>query len=130
MGKKKSGVLMVLLAFTFPLLVPLPARALTGNAAAQSWYSKFELNGNDWKVTFLIPKNVRQNGFVVQSSGDKENLVVSRSTFERLSYSSTMDKVIMTTGFRARFFAFYEFFPHSDIKLNSFACSLRIYYWT
>lgn len=130
MSKKKFTVLAIVLSVMLQILAARPAQALTGNAAAQTWYAQWEPGGNDWKVIFLIPSAVRQNGFAVQSSRYIENLVVSRSTFERQRLGNGMDKVTMTTGFRARAWVGYETIPWSNINLNSFARSLRIYYWT
>jgi hypothetical protein len=127
MRKLKPAFLTILLVVALLMVAAPPVQAGTGSAAAMTWSSKWELNGNDWKVIFLIPSVSR--GYVVQSSDYKANLAVSNSTFVRQWYGGGWDKVTMTTGFRARLYAGYEYFPHSDAKLKTFACSMRIYYW-
>lgn len=129
MSKKKSALWVILLVITWQMMAAQPVRAGTGNAAPITWGSKWEPLGSDWKVIFLVPSSVRQNGYVVQSSKYTENLVVSRSTLERKPYGGGMDMVTMTTGFRARLWFGYEVFPYSNARLDTFAKSLRIYYW-
>src|SRR6185503_12954998 len=126
MNRKAPHLVAILLVVTLQILSASPAVALTGNAVPVRWYSQWEWDGNDWKVVFLIPRAARNNGFAVLASGSVENLVVSRSTFNRERYNAACDKVTMTTGARARLYARYAYDPWSDIKLRRFACSLRI----
>lgn len=129
MSKIKSALWAVLLVVTWQMAAPPPVQAGTGNAAPMTWYSQREWDGFDWKVVFIIPSSVRKNGYVVQSNRYTENLVVSGSTLQREWYGGGWDKVTMTTGYRARFWMGYEIFPYSNLRLNTFAKSLRIYYW-
>jgi hypothetical protein len=128
MRNKSSAIWAILLIFAWQTAAVHTVEGKTRSAAAMTWYAKWELNGNDWKVVFLIPSSVRKNGFRVCSNRRTENLVVSRSTFVREWYGGGWDKVTMTTGFRARLRFGYETLPYSNLNLKTFAKSLRIYH--
>lgn len=127
MSKKRFALFAILLTLTLHMVTARPALAAYGSVGATTWYAQWEWNGNDWKVIFYIPSRAR--GYVIQSNRYLENLVVSRSTSIRQPYGNGMDRVTLTTGYRARLAVGYESIPWSNVNLNTFARSLRIDYW-